>query len=201
MFRVAQMLNLQSHEHLSHVSIRSGRMTSRDPVIEVLSRLHQRAARFNTYQRRRYEVPLDADWLERTLTQAARRNLEDAQALANAVPIGNVALIPEAQTTYLLVELNRPSPAWVPGARSTATTITVPNPDGQEEVRVTLVYRRDERDAGEDHAAYSAWFQQLGLKGELQDYSGSVSDLLFKLSDMLGHKEDEIRCFYTDRDL
>jgi hypothetical protein len=201
MFRVARMLNLQSHEHLSHLSTRFGRVTSHDPVIEVLGRLHLHAARFNAYQRQRYTVLLDADWLERALTQAARRNLEDARAIANAVPLGNMTLSPEPQTTYILVELDRPSPGWVPGARSTATSMIVPNPEGLEEVRVTLVYRRDEGDAGGDLAAHSAWFHQLGLKGEPYDYRGSVSNLLFRLSDMLGHKEDELRFVYSDRDL
>jgi len=193
MFRVAQMLNLQPQERLSHVTRSGNRIKSQDPVVAVLGRLHLHAAQFDTYQRQRRSVLLDADWLERTLTEAARRNLEDARALASAVSLGDMPVATEPRTTYLFVELNREEPGWVPGARSTATSIVVPNPEGQEEVRVAVVYRRDEGPAGEDRVARSAWVQQLGLAGELRDYQHSVGDLLYKLADMLGHKVDELR--------
>jgi hypothetical protein len=201
MFRVAQMLTLRAPEHVSHLKIGSGnRVTSQDPVVEVLGRLHLHAARFNYYQRRRHEVLLDADWLECNLTAAARRNLDDARALAAAVPLGETTFSPQPQTTYLLVELDRPSSGWVPGARSSATYIVVPNPEGQEEVRVTLVYQRDAGRTGVDHAALSGWIQQLGLKGELRDYHHGLADLLFRLADILGYKVDELQFVYPDHD-
>jgi hypothetical protein len=201
MFRVARILNLQPHEHLSHLRIHfRDPPTSKDPVIEALARLHLHAARFNTYQRLRYKVILDADWLERSLTEAARRNLEDARALAANVPLGDTTLSPEPQTTHLLIELNRPSPGWVPGARSMATSIVVPNPEGQEEVRVTLAYQRDVDCDGVDHAARSAWIQQLGLRRDLRDYPHGLGDLLFVLADMLGHKKGELRFAYPEND-
>jgi len=76
----------------------------------------------------------------------------------------------------------------------------VPNPNGNEEVRVTLVYRMEENPTSVDHAVWSTWFQELGLNGELRDYPHSVSDLLFELSDMLGHKRDELDFAYPDQD-
>jgi len=95
MFRVARMLNIQSGEHLSHLSIRSGNRGSfRDPVIEVLGRLHRHAAQFNIYQRQRHRILFDANWLEQILTAAARRKLEDARANRGRCATWKFASIP-----------------------------------------------------------------------------------------------------------
>ena len=197
MFRIARMLKLRQHEHVSNLYTRFGNPgTPKDPVIEVLVRLYKQAARFNAYQRKRHEVVLDANWLEQSLTAAACQSLEDARALAANVPFGDRILAPEPRTTYLLIELDRPSPGWVPGANSIATSILVPNPNGQEEVIVTLVYRRDVTHGGVDHTARSAWLRQISPKGDVLSHSHGVRNLRYLLADMLGYKEDELRFAY-----
>jgi hypothetical protein len=172
-FRRAQVANLRPGEHVAHTDAHYGKgFAYRDPVIDVLGRFHLHAAQFNRYQGQRRKVFLDADWLEQALTEAARRNLEDSRALANAAPLGNRMFPPEPRTTYLLIQLDPPKAGWIPGAFSHATSVVVPNPQGQEEVRVTVVHRQDAEHPEEDHAARMTWYQELGLQGATGPPSG-----------------------------
>jgi hypothetical protein len=200
LFRLVQVLGLQPGERVGHGRMRWGRTPdSNDPVVEVLGRLHWKAAQFNRHQGRRRAITLDADWLEERLIEAAQRNLEDTQALAAAAPIGDSIHLPEPRTTHLLIELYRPTPRFVAGAYSHATYVHVPNPGGLEQVRVTLVYRIDPLDPnnlGSDLNAVRAWFQQLGLPGELHDYPYGIGDLQHVLAGMLGHTTDELQFLY-----
>jgi hypothetical protein len=110
LFRVAHALDLKPGEGLGRVRMQWGKTPNgNDPIVEVLARLHWKAAQFNRYQSRRRVVVLDADWLEQTLTEAARRNFKDAEALAAAGPIGDVIIHPNhALLTSLLSCTDRP---------------------------------------------------------------------------------------------
>jgi hypothetical protein len=89
----------------------------------------------------------------------------------------------------------------VTGAYSDATYVHVPNPGGLEQVRVTLVYRLDPLNPNNlrsDPNAVSAWFRQLGLRGDLHDYPYGYGDLRHVLAGMLGHTTDELQFSYPD---
>jgi hypothetical protein len=198
MFRLSEHLGLQQGEYITHLRSRSGTVR-RDPVVDVLGRLHWNAAQFNRHQghRRRRSLVLDREWLEQALTQAARRNLEDAQALAAAAPVGEQMEPPQPRTTHLLVDLNRPRSDTVPGLDSTAHYFVVPDPDGEEIVSVTLAYRMEQRPTRADTKALSTWLGQLHLPGQPDTYEHGVSDLAYLLAGMLGHTESEIHLVYS----
>jgi hypothetical protein len=103
---------------------------------------------------------------------------------------------PLARTTHLLVELNRPRPDAVPGLNSTAHYILVPNLDGDEAVRVTLVYRTEENPTRADTKALSTWVEQLHLPEKPESYQHGQSDLAYLMAEMLGHTESEIHLVY-----
>jgi hypothetical protein len=198
-FRLAELLTLQPGEYITHLSTHFGTVLH-DPAIDVLGSLHWNAAQFNRHQghRRRRTVVLAVDWLEQALTQAAKRNLGDARALARAAPVGETIRPPEPRTTYLLIELNRPRSDAVPGLHSIAHYLLVPNPEGEESVNVTLAYRVEENPQSQDTKALFAWFEQLHLPGAPDSYIHGVSDLSYLLAGMLGHTESEIRLVYPD---
>jgi len=201
-FRLAQILELRPGERIVHTNLRLGRAPSqKDPVVDILASLHWEAVQFNRHQGRRRIITLDADGLEQILTEAAQRNLEDARALAAAASIGDSIRPPESRTTYLLIELYRATPRFVSGAYSHATYIFVPNPEGLERVRVTLVYRIDPLDPdnlGSDLNAVRSWFQQLGLPGQQRDYHQGSGELRHVLARMLGNTTDELQLSYPD---
>jgi hypothetical protein len=201
-FRLAQILELRPGERIVHTNLRLGGTPSqKDPVVDILASLHWEAVQFNRHQGRRRIITLDADCLEQILTEAAQRNLEDARALAAAASIGDSIRPPESRTTYLLIELYRATPRFVSGAYSHATYIFVPNPEGLERVRVTLVYRIDPLDPdnlGSDLNAVRSWFQQLGLPGQQRDYHQGSGELRHVLARMLGNTTDELQLSYPD---
>jgi hypothetical protein len=196
-FRLSELLALRPGEYITHLSSRSGAVR-RDPVVDVLGRLHWNAAQFNRHQghRSRRSVVLDAEWLQEALTQAARRNLEDARALAAAAPVGETMRPPEPRTTHLLIEMNRPRPDAVPGLDSAAHYFVIPDPNGDDIVSVTLVYRTEERPTRGDTKTLSTWLDRLHLPGQPDSYEHGVSDLAYLLAEMLGHTESEIDLVY-----
>jgi hypothetical protein len=202
LFRLVNLVDLRPGERLGRQNLRLGKgQSDKDPVVDILVRLQREASQFNRHQGRRRIVTLDADQLQQSLTEAAWRNLEDARALAAAVLLGDAVHAPEPRTTHILIELYRPDPGFVEGAFSTASYVHAPNPEGLEQVRVTLVYRihpLDSNNLGSDLTAGRAWFRQLGLPGEQYDYDHGIGELRELLARMLGHTTDELRLSYPD---
>lgn len=139
-FRFEEAFGLADGETLAHLRVQAGRdVLSHDPVMQVIGRLRRRGEEFNASQAPCH-LPLDADALRTALLDARTRELDDARALARAVPVGGERLAdPEPQALYVLVAREEPAPGWVYGSRSSVTTNIAASTSGDEEVHVAVV--------------------------------------------------------------
>jgi len=142
-FRLTQTITLGPHEHLGRQQSRLGPPSATDPVVDVLSLLQQRAADFNRRQQKK-PVTLDVIALQAEVLGAMRLQLDDARALAEAVPIGDEPREVQAWTTRLVIYLDPPDPGLIPGGESRAMVTHATSPSGEEEVHVEIVHRGPE---------------------------------------------------------
>jgi hypothetical protein len=182
-FRLGDELKLSPGERIARNTVHHSREPSRqDPVLEVISLLHQRSRAFNRAQKRSPEVGLEPASLAERLTSAARRTLEDARALA-AIPLGDEHAELTAQKTYAVIQLN---PAHV-GSDSVVLYKSLPAPDGSEEVFVGI------NEVGQwpptDMPFTQTMNEHFGLDLGEKDYVSSAR-LPFFLADALGFDFD-----------
>jgi hypothetical protein len=136
-FRMIDALGLGPDERLSrlHLAFGTGHRIF-DPVVFALGRLRARAIHFNASQVR-MNVLFEAGAIEELLFIARRRELEDARALADALPLlGAQREAPNAERVYVVLIESRQPDAFVAGGAVNAQARIFPHAGDVDEVSV-----------------------------------------------------------------
>lgn len=185
--KLAAHLALEPGQHLRRVNWRSG-TNRRDPVTDSIVDLRNSASRYNANQLP-MEVTLDEMHLGELLREAFELREADGRALLEVLPGMGLAL-PDPTTTFLVLELDDPSPRWVPGAHALLHTARLPRAEG-ETVAIRVVGTGDGRDRR------SLFEDAFGIDVTSAQSNGS-GEAIGGLSKLLGYGRGELRLRYSD---
>lgn len=210
-FKLRRDLHLTRHERLGTISDRITAVGhEKEPIIEALTMLRERAANFNEKQER-LAVPLEERSLKSLLQQSMNRRFDIATAMYQALPF-TVSTHPPSPARFLvLVCPDMPQLGMVDGSSAIVSVCSFDPDPGQEISGDTVEVAVTPAVANPGYGEVEAGFlDRFGIDVSFQDYLTSVPGLRHKshgdakhvLARLLGYRIDDIALRYatTDRE-
>jgi len=126
------------------------------------------------------------------LSEAVERMWSDAKALKDTLP-GCAFEATPPMTTFVLVEVDDPSPGWVPGARAVVRTAMMPSIDHAAKVRLALTPRT----AHKSGSGVSGWMGAAFGVDVPDTYPSSVASGAGAFGELLGYARGEVDFEYA----
>lgn len=206
-YRLVEAFDLPPGASLSLIRHAAGPgWTNNDPVVAAIGHVTDAMHAFNGTQQLR-TVRLDVEELTDALLYARQQSLNDAQALAQAVPIlGEHRQPPAAETLYLVLIRAAPDRPLYVDELMLAAYETVPSDGGQEEVHVAVINEPDRDDDAPrpDEAPRDTLRRRANLRmraGFGRDATGSIlaqGEAQDLITSLLAYSDNDVR-FVDDR--